>query len=99
MYALALRGILGELSSVCYMLLIDTVFQVLAKCSFPGAQLVYSVDGSRPTPSSPLWPASGTLTLPARTVAVNVKALPAATPQNSPVTFVESPTTVVLVSA
>lgn len=43
-----------------------------------GDVLRYSIDGSRPTPGSPLWPggSGGTLELPPRTVAVFVKAFP-----------------------
>ena len=50
-----------------------------ATAQTPGSVLRYSVDGSRPTPASPLWPggSGGTLSLPARTAAVFVKAFPA----------------------
>jgi hypothetical protein len=51
---------------------------VTATCATTGAVLYYTVDGSKPSPAtSPVFPASGSLLLPLRSVAVSVKAFPA----------------------
>lgn len=58
-----------------------------------GQQLRYTLDGSRPTASSPLWPQAG-LALPGRSTAVLVKAFPVAAPRSgqAPVSqIIESP--------
>ncbi len=80
------------------------VIEVTAKCGYPSASLVFTLDGSRPTATSQAWPSSGTLTLPPRTTAVNVKALPPAPAAvgagmgGGAGVVVESPTVVVLVT-
>jgi hypothetical protein len=48
--------------------------------TYPFAVLRYTTDGSRPRETAQEWPATGTLTLPARAVAVNVKAFPSGPP-------------------
>lgn len=45
---------------------------VAASCAMPGATLRYTLDGSRPTPDSPVWPEGGVVVR--RTAAVLVKA-------------------------
>ena len=59
-------------------------------------RLVYTVDGSRPTPASASWPSNGTLLLPPRATALLVKAFAVPPPSSSPrlppgLQFVESP--------